>query len=55
MTSDPNVVLTVALATAIGWTMYFSGLKKNMLELRNRKRVCPSCGRSITGRVCSAH
>jgi hypothetical protein len=40
---------------AIGWTMTFSGLKKHMLELKRRKRVCPACGRHIEGRVCEAH
>ena len=55
MTSDPQVALAVALAMGIGWTMYFSGLKKRMLELRTRTRICPSCGRRIAGRVCDSH
>jgi hypothetical protein len=55
MTPDPQLALTVALAMAIGWTMYFSGLKKHMLELKARKRTCPACGRRISGRVCDAH
>ena len=40
---------------AIGYTMFFAGVKKNVLEHRQRRRVCPSCGRSIRGRVCDAH
>ncbi len=55
MRSDPQLPLLVALTIGVGWTMYFSGLKKRMLELKHRQRICPSCGRSITGRVCSAH
>ena len=55
MTPDPQIALFLALAMAIGWTMTFAGLKKNALELKNRKRTCPSCGRNIVGRVCSAH
>jgi hypothetical protein len=45
----------VALTLGVGWTMFFSGLKKQLLEPKQRQRICPSCGRSITGRVCSAH
>jgi hypothetical protein len=32
-----------------------AGLSKNALELRRRRRICPSCGREIIGRRCSAH
>jgi hypothetical protein len=53
MKLDP-VTLT-ALLLAIAWTMAFAGLKKNTLELRRRRRRCPSCGRNIDGRVCSRH
>jgi len=55
MTPEPDLAAAAALALAIGWTMYFSGLKKHMLEPKQRKRICPSCGRSIAGRVCDAH
>jgi hypothetical protein len=55
MSSDPHVALTVALAIGAGWTMCFSGLSKNLLEPKRRKRICPACGRSIVGRVCDAH
>jgi hypothetical protein len=33
--------------------MIYSGLGKSMLELKRRRRACPSCGRHIHGRVCS--
>jgi hypothetical protein len=52
---DPQLAMLGALTMAIGYTMYFAGLKKNMLELKQRRRVCPSCGRDITGRSCTAH
>ncbi|MDQ3067031.1 MAG: hypothetical protein M3R12_07760 [Actinomycetota bacterium] len=55
MTLDPQMVSFAALAMAIGWTMIFSGLSKHMLELKHRKRICPSCGRSIVGSVCREH
>ena len=55
MTLDPQLVTSAALTMAIGYTMFFSGLKKNTLELKRRKRVCPSCGRSILGAVCREH
>ena len=55
MTPDPQIAMLVALTMAVGFTMSFAALKKNMLELRRRKRICPACGRSIPGRVCDAH
>jgi hypothetical protein len=55
MTLDPQIVAFAALAMAIGWTMMFSGLKKGALELRQRRRLCPSCGRAIDGAVCREH
>ena len=55
MTFDPQIATFVALAMAVGWTMTFAGVKKHMLEQKARRRRCPSCGRSITGRVCNAH
>jgi len=45
---------TLAVVTlGIGWLMMAAGLQKSALELRRRKRVCPSCGRRIEARVCS--
>jgi hypothetical protein len=53
MKLDP--VTLSALAMGIGWTMAFAGMKKNALELKRRKRWCPSCGRRIDGRTCKGH
>ena len=55
MMLDPQLVAFAALAMAIAWTMTFSALKKHALELKRRKRICPSCGRDITGPVCREH
>jgi hypothetical protein len=55
MTADPQIVLLVALVMAVGYTMFVSGLKKHALELKRRRRVCPSCGRTIEGPVCRQH
>jgi hypothetical protein len=53
MTLDPHLA-TVAVATlGIGWLMTVAGLQKSALELKKRRRTCPSCGREITARVCS--
>ncbi len=55
MMLDPQVAVLVALMMAVGWTMCYAGLKKHMLELKQRRRICPSCGRMIRGRVCNSH
>ena len=55
VTFNPEIVMLAALTTAFGWTMLFAGTRKRALELRRRKRVCPSCGKVIAGRVCDAH
>jgi hypothetical protein len=55
MTPDPQIATVAALTLAIGYTMFFTGLKKHALELKQRQRICPSCGRRIDGRVCREH
>ena len=50
----PELAATFALTSGIGFLMVFSGLGKSMLELKRRWRACPSCGRHIHGRVCTA-
>jgi hypothetical protein len=55
MTRDPQILILAAVTMAIGYTMVFSGLKKNALELRRRRRTCPACGRQIEGSVCREH
>jgi hypothetical protein len=54
MTFDPHV-MTLAVATlVVGWLMAYAGIQKSALELRRRRKVCPSCGRTIQGHVCSS-
>ena len=51
---DPHT-MTFAVATlGVGWLMTYAGLSKSALELKRRRRVCPSCGRQIQARVCSS-
>ena len=55
MTFDPQFAAALALMMAVGWTMCFAALRKHLLEPKQRRRICPSCGRPIRGRVCDAH
>ena len=47
-----HTFMLLAVTMAIGYVMVVAGLGKNALELRRRRRVCPSCGRRIEARVC---
>jgi hypothetical protein len=51
---DPHVAIAAVATLGAGWLMMTAGLQKSALELRRRKRVCPSCGREIRARVCTA-
>jgi hypothetical protein len=55
MTLDPQIATLATLTMAVGFTMSYAALKKNLLELKQRKRICPACGRTIPGRRCHAH
>lgn len=35
--------------------MVKAGLAKRGLEFRQQKRLCPSCGKEIKGRICKNH
>jgi hypothetical protein len=50
-----QMLILLVSTTAIGFLMVLSGLNKNALEIRKRRRICPSCGREIHGRTCSSH
>ena len=52
--SSSQLVLLVS-TTGIGYLMIVSGVLKNALEWKRRRRICPSCGREIHGRTCNAH
>jgi hypothetical protein len=54
MQLDPNIALLAFVTCGIGYLMIVAGLGKRALELKRRRRVCPSCGREIQARVCRA-
>ena len=45
MNLDPHTVSVVFVSLGIGYLMTVAGLQKSALELKRRRRVCPSCGR----------
>ena len=51
---DPHVFTLAAATLGVGWLMAYAGLQKSALELKKKRRICPSCGRHITARVCSS-
>jgi hypothetical protein len=53
MIVEPQLAGLFALTTGVGFLMILSGLQKSMLELRARRRTCPSCGKHIQRRVCT--
>jgi hypothetical protein len=50
-----QTLILLSSTTGIGFLMVLSGLNKNALEVRRRRRICPSCGREIRGRTCDSH
>jgi len=52
MDFDPNIAILAVLTSGVGYLMVVSGIHKSMLEWRRSARLCPSCGRVITARVC---
>jgi hypothetical protein len=53
MTLDQHAATLAVTTLSVGWMMTVAGLKKSALELKQRKRKCPSCGRHIGARVCT--
>jgi formate dehydrogenase maturation protein FdhE len=50
---DPHVAIAMLSTLGAAWLMIKAGLAKSALEHRERRRVCPSCGREIRARVCT--
>ena len=48
-----NIAILAVLTSGVGYLMVLAGVHKSMLEWRRAGRLCPSCGRAITARVCS--
>ena len=44
MNVDPHVTIAI-LTIGVGYLMTQAGLQKSALELRRRRKICPSCGR----------
>jgi len=38
-------VMLMTIATGAAWLMMRAGLAKDQLELRRKRKACPSCGR----------
>ena len=53
MTLDPHLAVLVVSTAAAGLLMALAGVGKNGLEWRQRRRICPSCGREVRGNVCA--
>lgn len=53
MTLNLHIAMLVVLTVGIGWVMMTAGLQKSALEWRQRRRICPACGREIHARVCT--
>jgi hypothetical protein len=51
---DPHVAVAAVSTLGAAGLMINAGLQKSALERRKRRRICPSCGREIRARVCTA-
>jgi hypothetical protein len=54
MELEPNIAVLAVVTLTVGYLMALAGIHKSALEWKRRRRICPSCGRLITARVCSA-
>jgi hypothetical protein len=54
MMFDPHIAVIAVLTCGVGYVMALAGIQKSALEWRRRQRTCPSCGRRIEARVCTA-
>jgi hypothetical protein len=52
MTADPHLAVLLVSTAGVGVLMSFAGLQKSALEWKRRRRICPSCGHELRGRVC---
>jgi hypothetical protein len=49
---DPHVAALIVSTAAAGLLMALAGVTKNGLEWRQRRRICPSCGRVLRRDAC---
>jgi hypothetical protein len=53
MAPDPHAVALAASTLCVGLLMALSGMQKSVLDWKNRRRMCPSCGRRLSsGCIC---
>lgn len=45
MSVNTHAELFMIMASAAIWLMMQAGLAKNALEMKRKRKVCPSCGR----------
>ena len=50
---DPHVAILLASSTGVGFLMAIAGVHKSALEWRQRRRICPSCGRQLQRGACT--
>ena len=55
MSLDPHLAVLLVSTTAAGLMMSIAGIRKNGLEFRRRRRICPSCGRELRRSACACH
>jgi NADH pyrophosphatase NudC (nudix superfamily) len=53
MAIDPHMGVLIVSTAAAGLLMALAGIGKNGLEWRQRRRICPSCGRELRANVCA--
>ena len=51
---DPHTMTLAVSTLGIGWLMAYAGLAKSALETKQRRRICPSCGKHIRSTVCTS-
>jgi hypothetical protein len=52
MALDPQIGALIVSTAAAGLLMALAGVTKNGLEWRQRRRICPSCGRLLRRDAC---
>ena len=52
MAPDPHIAALMLSTAAAGVLMALAGVGKNALEWRQRRRICPSCGRQLRRDAC---
>jgi hypothetical protein len=54
MELDPHAVALIASTLGVAIMMALSGIQKSGLEWKQRRRICPSCGRDLRS-GCACH